>query len=327
MTDGGGAWHELRESEAVGPLTTALVYRTVRAVVLRHRFPPPDDHQSWDPDAVTEVAHEFLLDLSSGGTLSAGRLSRLVAQATDEASFERLLHKTVLNYLRQEARRSARGAVLEQLRHALGRIDGVQKTASGAWTLEQSAAELEFAGDPAELMEVAYDVDDVQLVRWNSDTRRSPLAESDSLRRVLLGVLAAADAPVTEAVLVDVAIARFPLAVEPAPMEFKDDENAVQEPMSAEARETAQEIWNQLSTEERVVLAVPDLTVREVADLFGVGKSTVDRRRQSINKVIESYGPIRATAEVIGILRRAATLLEASGTYERGSPSKTSEEA
>ena len=328
MADGSGAWHELRESESVGPLTTTLVYRKVRAVVRRHRFPPPQDYENWDSDAVIEVAHEFLLDLSSGGALSAGRLSRLVAQATDEPSFERLLHKTVLNYLRQEARSSARGAVLEQLRHSLGRIDGVQKTASGAWALEQSAAELEFAGDPSELMAAAYAVDDVQLVRWNSDTRRSPLAESESLRRVLLSVLAAADAPVTESVMLDVAIARFFRSPSsPAPMEFKDEENSVQELVSAEAIETAQEIWDQLSTEERVLLAVPDLTVREVADLFGVGKSTVDRRRQSTNRVIETYGPTRATAEVIGILRKAATFLEATGTQERGSSSRTREEA
>ena len=327
MADGSGAWRELRESESVGPLTTQLVYRTVRAVARRHRFPPPDYYETWKSDAVTEVAHEFLLDLSSGGTLSAGRLSRLVAQATDEASFGRLLHKTVLNYLRQQARGSARGAVLEQLRHALGRIDGVEKTPSGAWSLEQCAGQLQFAGDPSELVDAAYGVDDVRFVRWNSDTRRSPLAESDSLRRVLLTVLAAAAAPVSESVMVEVAIARFPLAIEPSPMEFKDENTAYPDQVSAEAVGIAQEIWDQLSSEERVLLAVPDLTVREVAGLFGVGKSTVDRRRRSINNVIESYGPQQATAEVIGILRRAAAFLEFAGTPEAGSSSLTSEEA
>lgn len=327
MADGSGAWTELRESESVGPLTTQLVYRAVRVVVRRRRFPPPNDHGTWDSDAITEVAHEFLLDLSSGGTLSAGRLSRLVAQATDEASFERLVHKTVLNYLRQQARGSARGAVLEQLRHALGRIDGVDRTVSHAWSLEHCAGELEFAGDPSDLIAAAYGVDDVRLVRWNSDTRRSPLAESDSLRRVLLDVLAAADAPVTESVMVEVAIARFPLAIEPAPMEFKDEENAHPDLVPAEAMEMAQDIWDQLSSEERVLLAVPDLTVRAVADLLGVGKSTVDRRRHSISEVIRSYGPALVTTEVIGILRQAASVLEALGTHDPGSASETSEEA
>ena len=327
MTSDNGAWRELRQSQEVGPLTTQLVYDTVGAVTRRRRFPPPEGYESWDDDAVIEVAHDFLIDSSTGGTLSAGRLSRLVASATDEDSFARLVDKTVLNYLRQQARRSAGGAVLEQLRHALGRIDGVERTASRAWSLEACAGELEFAGDPAELIAAAYAVDDVRIVRWNSETRRSPLADSESLRRVLLNILSVAGAPVPESVLVEVAVARFPLAIEPAPMEWKDEENAHPTGVPEHVIETAQHIWDQLSDEERVLLAVPELKVREAAELLGVGKSTVDRRRRTIKQVIESYGPLAATAEVLGVLRQAASVLEARGTAASDSSSETGEEA
>lgn len=321
-----GPLAEIRASGAVGSLTARLVYDTVRAVARRRRFPPPDDHDSWGEDAVTEVAHEFLVDSATGGTLSAGRLARLVAEATDEASFERLLHKTVLNYLRQDARGSARGAVLEQLRHALKRVDGVVKTASGAWALEPHRDSLEFSGDPSVLVEAAYAVEDVKYGRWSSDTRRSPLAESESLRRVLRNVLTVAGAPIPESVFIDVAIARFPLAVEPAPIEFKDDQNSRSQPATAEARATAQVIWDQLDGDERVLLAVPELPVREVAEVFGMSKSAVGRHRQSIKRIIAAQGQNQVTPEVVGVLRAAAMLLEARGTDAAGSPSETSKE-
>jgi hypothetical protein len=51
------------------------------------------------------------------------RLRRLVATATDEDSFERVLEQAVRNHIRMDTCRTDMGAVLRALDHAVGRDD------------------------------------------------------------------------------------------------------------------------------------------------------------------------------------------------------------
>jgi hypothetical protein len=86
-----------------------MLYRAVQTVAIARNFPPPDGHLRWDPDAAMEVAHEFLV-----GERGRKRIADLAIRATDDASFERLLHAAVLNFHRDRSRRTNVAALLRR---------------------------------------------------------------------------------------------------------------------------------------------------------------------------------------------------------------------
>src|SRR5258705_9245673 len=92
---------ELRSDGHLGPAGARLLYRIVRAVVVGHGFPPPRDRRSWTAEAVAETAHEFLADART-----PKRLAPLLVHAVADASFDRLLHPLVLNFLPYRVRRN-----------------------------------------------------------------------------------------------------------------------------------------------------------------------------------------------------------------------------
>jgi len=106
---------ELRSDGHLGPAGARLLYRIVRAVVVGHGFPPPRDRRRWTAEAVAETAHEFLAD---GRTPK--RLAHLLVHAVDDDSFDRLLHRMVLNFLRDGGRRTEIGRLMLRLRDVLG---------------------------------------------------------------------------------------------------------------------------------------------------------------------------------------------------------------
>ncbi len=317
-----GPWAEIRSTAAIGPLTAGLVYDTVRAVVRSRGYPPPSGYETWSADAIAETAHDFLVGAAGEEDLASGRIARLVATAVDETSFEKLMHTTVLNDLRGTARRSERGAVLEQLRHALKRNADANKTEAGSWFLEPYGDAMGFTGDPSDLVAAAYAVSNVKYARWSSTTRRAPIAESDALQRVLQAILAEAAVPVPESVLLEVVVARFPYVLEPPPIEFDDEESNPSGFASVDEIATAQAIWDQLDNTERAVLAVMDEPARAGAEILGIGKSTVHRTQQSIRGVIATYGDDEVNTAVLALLRQAALAVEARGTSVADSASK-----
>ena len=123
---------ELRSDGHLGPAGARLLYRIVRAVVVGHGFPPPRDGRSWTAEAVAETAHEFLAD---GRTPK--RLAYLLVHAVDDDSFDRLLHRMVLNFLRDGGRRTEIGRLMLRLREVLGRHDEFVAGPGDRWRLEK----------------------------------------------------------------------------------------------------------------------------------------------------------------------------------------------
>lgn len=326
-----GAWSELRLAKKIGKHTADLVYETVEAVRRHHRFPPPEGVDRWDEGAVHEVAHEFLAGKSEEDKRRAGgRLRRLVASATDEGSFERLLHKAVLNHFRMEARTTNAGAVMRSLEHAIDGDDEIvtvgSSSATKAWSLRVHQDEFPYSGDPAVLVAAAHAVPGVRRARWSSTSRRrAPIAEPASFRRVIHAILEAARAPVLRRLFVDVVVARFPLAWEPPSVEL--DETLTGHVASPEATAVASVIWDELDDKERLVVAVLDLDVREIEERTGLPKSTAHRAKHSATKVLaEHLADVGDQSGVIAALAAASKALRRHGTLAAGSASEEAEE-
>lgn len=319
-----GPWADLREDGTLGSTAVRLVYETVDAVRRFDRYPPPDGVDQWTDSAIQEFAHDFLF--GDGGP---ERLAKLVATATSEDSFERVLEAAVRNEFRMRARRTDRGAVLRSLAHAVDRDGGIivagATSTTRTWSLPEHEANPPYAGATDVLVEAAYAVPGVRRARWSSESsRRPPLAESDSLNRVLRAVLDRAAAPVSPRLIADVIVARFPLAVG-GETELLDD----LVPLEADtaARLLASEAWDQLTDNERLVVGVLDLPVREIADATGLSRSTAQRASTGARALLSAFlADVGDQAGVVAALADASAALRARGTTCAGSASTSGED-
>lgn len=271
------AFDELVQDGTLGRDGVALLYRAVGAVARLHRFPPPEGHSSWTDDAVREVAHDFLT--ARPGT---DRIRQLFLLSTDESSLKALLHQAVRNHLRSLARRSDFGSMMQRVRHVLeadSRFERVGNTPR-LWTLVSSGSRDPFTGQPEALVEAAWTVKQVRIVRWNSERRRGPYADSDSIARICERLLESYPTAMTVAQLTRAVASRLNLGEPPLLVEL-DDELA--KPMNSAyddgpsnqllVAEATASIWGKLTEREKSLLPFMDGSVREAAEQLGIGKS------------------------------------------------------
>jgi hypothetical protein len=302
-----------------------LVYETVDAVRRFDRFPPPAGTDRWTLSEVQEFAHGFLF--GEGGQ---ERLAKLVALAVDEVSFERVVEAAIRNEFRMQARRTETGAVLRALTHAVERDDEIvvagSTTATRTWSLLAHQSNDPYSGPHDPLVEAAYAVQNVRRARWSPiSTRRSPIAQSDSLHRVLQAVLDRAGAPVQPRLMLDVMLARFPLAVG-GEVELTD-ELVPEVAGSADVRLLAAEVWDQLTDNERLVSGILDLPVREIAAAAGLSRSTAQRAATAAREVLAAFlVDVDDQAGVVAELAQASAALRARGTARTGSASDIQED-
>jgi hypothetical protein len=266
-------FEELRADGRVGPEGARLLYRVVRTIVVGHGFPPPGDQPAWNGEAVAEAAHEFLAD---GRTPK--RLAHLLVHAIDDDSFTRLLHRMVLNFLRDGGRRTEIGRLMLRLRDVLGRSDEFVAEAGDRWRLEKQPAAPSSAA-PAVLVEAAAGERDVEVPRWSAQARRqAPAADAASLERLCRRVLEAAAGTLplddlAQAIAPRLGLTPMPLAPPPG-----DDDpfETVAGPHHADAvldSLRAAEIFAILGRRERLLLAAAGTPVRELRAVIGVGPS------------------------------------------------------
>jgi hypothetical protein len=320
-----GAWEDLRTTGTLVQAAIDLVYETVDAVRRFDRYPPPEGTDRWTSDAVLEFAHDFLF--GEGGP---ERLAKLAATATDEVSFERVVEAAVRNEFRMQARGTEKGAVLRSLAHAVERDPDIvaagSTTTTRTWSLNEYQAKEPYSGPEGPLVAAAYAVPDVRRARWSSgSTRRRPIAQPDSLRRVLRAVLNCAAAPVRPALMLSVILARFPLAAG-GEVELSDDLLPALTG-STEARLLASEVWEQLTDNERLVAGVLDLPVREMAEASGLSRSTAQRAATGARLVLTAFlTDVDDQAGVVAALAEMSSALRARGTARAGSASIDQEE-
>lgn len=326
-----GPWGEIRRTAKLDPLGAELIYETVDAVRRFDNYQPPEGFDLWDQSAIEEVAHEFIVEGEKPASPGSGRISRLASKATDEASFERLMETAVRNHFRMGARRTDSGAALRALTHAVDHDDAIvvagNDTTTRTWALSEFAAADPYAGEVTPLVDAAHAVTGVRRARWSSASlRRAPLAESESLRRVIHAILDAAAAPVSPRLVLDVILARFPLALRGSTVEFDDAQQAGSK-QSPSADIIAAEIWDQLSDNERLVLAVLGETIRAIEAVTGLPRSTAHRSVASAKLVLaECLADLDEQNAVIAALRQRSADAQKGGTQWPDSAFRQNEE-
>jgi hypothetical protein len=279
---------ELLAGGRLGREGAGALYRTVRAVVIAHGFPPPGGRSRWDGDAVAEVAHEFLAD-----ERTPRRLTHLAVHSVDDDSFDRILHRIVLNFLRDGGRRTETGRLMLRLRDVLGDRDEFVAEPGERWRLASRPAEPSSVS-PALLVQAASAETDVTVPRWSAQTRRRPpAADAASLRRLCRRVLEAAAGTLP---LVELAQSIAPrLGLTPIPLaqavDDRDPFDSVAAPQRADAvidSMRAAEIFAILSQRERLLLATAGTPVRELRSVIGVGPSQAAELQGRLRALLES---------------------------------------
>jgi hypothetical protein len=279
-----GAYDELVSAGRLGPQCARMLYRAVQTVAIARNFPPPDGHLRWDPDAAMEVAHEFLV-----GERGRKRIADLAIRATDDASFERLLHAAVLNFHRDRSRRTNVGALIRRVSDVLNRSDLFQESASSPsrWHLRATPA-TPSTTRPPELARAAAEERELAVPRWTSERRRAPQADFDTFERLIRRVLVAAHGSLTAAQISQALTARLdarrvPLTVELGVLERLPDRSAdAQIEDQVLGRLYGADVFDRLSDRERILIATWEKPVRDLGEALGVGHSQAGILRQRL---------------------------------------------
>lgn len=291
------AYTELSETGSLGTEGVSLLYRTVAAVARFDRYPPPDGYQAWTNDAVTEIAHDFLV-----GPRASERLVQLAVLAVDDAGFDRLLEASVRNFFRSRARATARGKLYRRLQSLLEEDDrfvAAAATVGPSWSLRDGPAE-PWVGRIDALLTVAASVP-VPLTGGEHSRR-------DALREMCLRVLGTAEG----AILLDdlVFVAGWRLGLSPAPLTLDTDSiepaAAVDVASESAADLDAHALFGLLTDRERLLLLVLDEPVREAAEFVGVSKSTAAEAANRLRHKLRSLVPDEN--ELLGVLRPLTAL-------------------
>lgn len=264
----------------------ALLYRTVRVIGSTRLFPAPEGRSWSDDDVVWETAHDFLFSAEG-----KSRMSALLLRATDQRSFERLLDKSVQNFLRDQSRRTDVGKLVRRVNEVAATDDKLQVagTEPRRWCLKGGPSEASSA-TPGALAASLHEVD-VIVPPWSSETRDAPVADRASilaLIHAMLGVAAGSvSAPdIAHAIATRVDTRRTLPTVsldEALDLGFEAVDDELLPDAAAVARASAVAVASGLGDVERIVIANRDVSVRKLGELLGVSKSQAAKVRRSVD--------------------------------------------
>jgi DNA-binding CsgD family transcriptional regulator len=290
------AREELRNGR-LGRDFAVVLYRCVRVAGRSHNFPPPEGQAGWTAEAAIETGHEFLRSVNI-----RRRLVEIAMLADDEEQFARILTQAVVNFLREQARKTEQGRLIRRLKDVLReepRFAVVPAGTPGAGNvmLVGAATTEPFGGRESNLLAAAFNVKEVTVVRWRPDTQRgSPISDRDSILKVVEAVLGVADASLRWADLAAVVGSRFgvdPRGV-PATTPVDDVDGSPASSWSGLVSEpgvpgeelmrqvAARAVLEQLTPRERRVLAWIASPVRTIADRTGLAVSTAGVLKQRV---------------------------------------------
>jgi hypothetical protein len=326
------AREELRHG-GLGSDFAILLYRCVRVAGRAHNFPPPEGQPGWTAEAAIETGHEFLRSANI-----QRRLVEIALQADDDEQLARILTQAVVNFLREQARRTAQGRLIRRLKEVLtadDRFTVVPKGTPGAGNvmLADAGTTEPFGGRESDLIASAFDVKEVTIVRWRPETHRgSPFSDRDSLIKVAEAVLGTAQASLRWADLAAVIGARF--SVDPrrvpatTPVDDLDGEPGVAWPGSSSdsvapgqellQQAAARAVLNELTDRERLVLAWLALPVRAIADRTGLAVSTAGLVKQRVTDRLRTMLANEPDADAIALACRDLAAAELGIDLESG---------
>ncbi|MEU1306560.1 hypothetical protein [Streptomyces shenzhenensis] len=290
-----------------------MIYKLIREEV--RRLPVLSPAAGWQKADLEDLLGDFLADRIEPLTAS------LLVQARNDDSVGKLLRKSIRHWLIDRSRKTAvvsLGRSLEKVLVDSGAFEIVPAGTEGAgrWRLAGTAVQ-PWSGPHTRLVEAAYTVPNIRVPKWNSDTRRAPVADKASIEAVIHVVLTAAAGSMEVAQLVEVFTARFPVVLDPVVVTLPADagsEIAVDAQPSpeeivlacaddAEAASAAEGIVSMLSPKERHMVPYLD-SPGEIQALVGCGRSQayqrVARLREKLRQLVgEGDDVLSVGAEVI----------------------------
>ena len=275
------------QAGAVGDEFTSVLRRTIRAVGVSRNFPAPDGHHTWDADAVWSAASEFL-----GDRQTPRRLTDLALHCASEQALRARLQGTVRNFLADLGRRTPIGKLVVRINDVLSREPDFVRI-EGRWA--RRAGPTDAGNDDPDTLSRAIRGHTVTVPAWGHDAHRAaPVADRPTIVSLCGALLDAAGGSLTPRSLARVIGHR--LGVGQAPVSTEID--AFDHPALGEAAGVdrtggdalrflrSREILDQLNDRERLAVAYPEYTVRQLAPILGVSASQSHLVRQRAIAVI-----------------------------------------
>ncbi len=293
---------ELR-SGAAGDEFTALLQRTLRAVGVARNFPPPEGHTQWDADAVRSVAAEFMSD-----SQTPRRLTDLAVHCVTDQAVRARLQGAVRNFLADLGRRTPIGKLVVRINDVLSGEPGFARVESRWGRAEGPTAA---GSDDPDALSRAIRAHTVVVPPWGHDAHReAPVADRATIVSLCATLLDAAGGSLTPRALARAIGHRLGLGQAPVSTDVSAlDHPAVGEFTGADRTGNealrflrATEVLDQLNDRERLTVARPEYTVRQLAPMLGVSPSQSHLIRQQAASIIRSELVDDDDAEGIALL-------------------------
>jgi hypothetical protein len=291
------------QSGKVGPEFTALLQRTIRAVGVSRNFPPPEGHDRWDADAVGSAAAEFMSD-----NQTRRRLTDLAVHCASEGAVRARLQGTVRNFLADLGRRTPIGKLVVRINDVLtGEPEFVR--VDGRWARKDGPVA---AGtdDPDGLSRAIQPLD-IVMPAWGPDAKReAPVADRKTIVALCGALLDAAGGALTPRALARAIGHRLGVGQAPVSMDVSAlDHPALGDATGADRTGSqalrylrATEVLARLNDRERLSVARPEYTVRELAPMLGVSPSQSHLIRQRAATIMRTELVDDDDAEGIALL-------------------------
>jgi hypothetical protein len=277
------------QAGGAGEEFVALLRRTIRAVGVSRNFPPPEGHRMWDADAVHTAAAEFMADAQT-----PRRLTDLAVHCGSDQALRARLQGAVRNFLADLGRRTPLGKLVLRINDVLGGEPAFRRV-DGRWA--RAGGPVAAGSDDPDLLAKAIQAHDIVLPNWGHDARRAaPVADRATIISLCGALLDAAGGSLTPRSLARAIGHRLGIGQAPVALEV----NALDDPFAggpglAGADRTgsealrlirATEVLAKLNDGERLAVAHPEYTVRQLAPLLGASASKSHLIRQRAVDVI-----------------------------------------
>jgi hypothetical protein len=250
-------------------------------------FPPPQDYTRWSDEAVDELLVEMITKKGGVSFLLDG-----LTHVDNQGSAERYLLAVVQNFQKDQAKATEHGKLRERLKNVLGKDSRFMFVTSphDGWRLVDGPDEW-WQGDITALHRTALHVRGVFIPSWNT-AGPTPRAARDALTTVAAAVLTGANGILRAEDLAQVLLERFRHQIAPQTagglfLEDVDEQiaRADQEPEHALTGISAEQLWAQLTNEQRAV--VPYLTEPgDAAAALGIGPKEAAARRSQVVELV-----------------------------------------
>lgn len=263
----------------------ALLART--AALPAHYSP----YGNWNDEAIEEVYADWVAVRGVG----RDQLTAMLQRAPLLRVFRRMVETSVRQHLVDGLKPSQAANLYERVVGLLDKGDqfiGVGSGTGRLWHIADGPRE-PFPGDDRQLLGIAWSLGEFRVIRYDLDARKlSPLLDADDLLRFVVGMLQAG--AMTAGTIVRAIRLRFGLEEDQPHSELDDTLQATGAPDPQAAPIVAEIVTATLAElterQAKVLMATPDVPVREVAVQLGCSVGTISHERSRIADILSRLG-------------------------------------